>query len=109
MSTTPIKKTIGYHEQESFRGGTEIIVHTLETLNEEARFACELMRHLSIVAGCPDGTDCYGKQKFRLMTPEEVVQRATEIASISFAEFRKRGLAVDLPAPKSPTTKELAA
>ena len=62
-----------------------------ETLRLEARIALELMQHFGIIAGHPDGVDDSGRQKMRMLTPDEVVERACEIAHSATTEFMSRG------------------
>lgn len=78
-------------------GHTEIIVQESEVPFPQAKFAMELMRHLAIAAGVPDGYDTVGRQKLRLMTEEEVVARASKIAELSWKEFRTRNWLLDIP------------
>ncbi len=75
----------------------KVIVHRTEAPGDEAEFAMRLMGHIAIAAGHPDGEDAGGRQKLRLLTPEEVAKRACEIASHSFTEFRARGWMIDFP------------
>ena len=88
-----------YIESPNYKGGTEIIVCQTQVLFAEAQFANDLMKHLAIVAAVPDGEDDCGRQKFRLMTEEEVVERATAIASLAFGLHGYNGLILELPTP----------
>lgn len=87
-----------YIEYPTYKG-TEIVVCQTEMEEPRARLASELLR-VSIVACVPDGEDSSGKQKFRLMTPEETVERATTIASLAWNVYRDRGWILDVPLPK---------
>lgn len=93
-------------EVSGFRGETEIkICHTVHP-DQEAHFAMHLMDHLGIAVATDDGEDSAGRHKLRLQTPDEVVQRACDIAQKAFAEFEKRGWMLALPLPKPPKSKE---
>jgi len=89
-----------YIERKSYKGGTDIVICQTEIEYPQARLASELMRHLAIVAAVPDGVDEAGRQKLRLMTEPEVVERATKIADLAWAEYRKRNWLLDVPLPK---------
>lgn len=88
-----------YIEYPSYKG-TEISICQTEMEEPRARLASELMRHLAIVAVVPDGEDNSGRQKVRLMTPAEIVDRATEIADLAWNKYRSRGWILDVPLPK---------
>lgn len=62
-----------------------------ERVSTSAQLAVNLMQHFAIVAGEPDGVDNVGRQKMRLLTPEEVVSRACEIADAAYTQFKERG------------------
>lgn len=62
-------------------------VHNKYMPNPKAMFAMDLMKHVGIVLGEPDGEDSAGRAKFRLATPEELVARAVAIADLAFATF----------------------
>ena len=89
-----------YIEHKTYKGGTDIAICQTEIEHPQARLASELMRHLAIVAAVPDGVDEAGRQKLRLMTEPEVVERATKIADLAWAEYRKRNWLLDVPLPK---------
>jgi hypothetical protein len=56
-----------------------------------AAYAADLLLRASLVAAMPDGYDDAGRQKMRMMTPDEAALRACEIAQAAFDEFEKRG------------------
>lgn len=80
-------------------GVTEIKICQTEVPHPQAQIANDLMKQLAIVAAVPDGEDAAGRQKLRLMTPEEVVARATNIADLAWKEYRTRGWLLDIPLP----------
>jgi hypothetical protein len=45
----------------------------------------------------PDGETSSGDQKYRLLTPEEVVERAVAIAELTFQRLIEQGYALTLP------------
>lgn len=49
-------------------------------LDLRAELALRFATHFAVVAGIPDGEDEAGRQKLRLLTPDEVVLRSFEIA-----------------------------
>ena len=67
-----------------------------------AQFAMELSKQLGVALACPDGEDSSGKQKFRMLTPEEVAERACAISESMFAGFEDRGWILDLPSCEEP-------
>lgn len=97
---------IQYIEVPGYRGETDIkICHTVIG-NQEAEFARAMMKHLAIGTADIDGEDSAGRQKCRLMTPSEIVQRACDISQAAFAEFEKRGWMLAVPLPKPPKSKD---
>jgi hypothetical protein len=84
--------------RETRYGGTHHEIMQLELPNAQSQFAMELMRHLAICAGAPDGEDSSGRQKGRLMTPAEVVARAVEIADTAWLQFKEKNWILRVPA-----------
>lgn len=68
-----------------------IAVTQTEVLNLKARLSATLIEKWGMVAGIPDGEDSAGRSKLRLLTPQEVVDRATETADIVVDAFRTLG------------------
>lgn len=98
--------SLNYIERPLFRkGSTEVVICHTKLPSHQGRFAEELMRHLAIVAAVPDGEDSLGRQKFRLMTEEEAVTRATKMAELAWAEFEKRNWILEVPLPKVGNTE----
>lgn len=89
-----------YIERPTYKG-TEIQVVERTVPEAQAQYAMSLMKHFGIVAGTPDGEDSSGRQKLRLATPKEIVERACTIAELAFQEFENRDWLLDLPAPKA--------
>lgn len=68
-----------------------VIVHDDEILQFEGDLACRLIERWGVVAAAPDGEDAAGRQKIRLGTPEEVVDRACACAALMTEQLRLRG------------------
>ena len=66
-------------------------------LNQRARFAASFIERWGAVAAIPDGEDSSGRQALRMMTPQELVNRACETADLLFAGLIKAGWAVEVP------------
>ena len=75
----------------------DLMVHETEMLELEASFACDMMKHLGIVACKSGGEDTSGRQKLALLTPVEVVDRALAISQYAFEKFREKGLVAVVP------------
>lgn len=56
----------------------------------EARMAVDMLVKWGMVAASPDGEDSAGRQKLRLATPEELVERAIQCADLLCAKMRER-------------------
>ena len=67
-------------------------------LNQRARFAVSFVERWGAVAATPDGMeDSAGRQALRMMTPTELVTRATETADLLFVVLIANGWAVEVP------------
>jgi len=73
--------------------------------DDRAAFAAALLERWGMVCAQPDGEDSAGRQRLRLMTPAELVERACQVTEAAFAEFRKRDWLLDLPVPPIPNDK----
>ena len=67
------------------------------SLNQRARFATQFIERWGAVAAIPDGEDSVGRQKLRMMTPQELVTRATQTAEYLFAVLNANGWTVEVP------------
>jgi len=74
--------------------------HPSQALGFRAELARDIAVRLALVAAMPDGEDSSGRQKFRMMEPDEVADRACAIADQLVGEFERREWMIDLPAPK---------
>jgi len=79
-------------------------VHETEIPNWEARLATALIERWGVVVADNDGEDAAGRSKLRLLSPQETVGRACDIAAAAVEQFRTRGWVVNLP-----TLAEIAA
>src|SRR4051812_7981894 len=75
----------------------EVVFHSTEAPTEEARMAMVFCEKWGMVSGDSDGEDSAGRQKFKLSSVEDVVSRATTMATTLFDEFRKRGWLLKVP------------
>src|SRR5687767_8846104 len=91
---------MNYIVRETWKGGTDVAICRTEVPNEQGELARDLISRFAIIAATPDGEDSSGRQKLRLMTEEECVDRAVHIAALAWEEFRERGWIVDIPLPK---------
>lgn len=78
--------------QKRFEDGGQIIIVEQEALEQEARIAQEMIAKWGMVAGVPDGEDSSGRLRLRLMTPQELVDRAFETAKLFMAYARQNNL-----------------
>lgn len=84
---------------ESFRsnGQPQVTVHQSEHMEMPARMATVFIEKWGMVAGMSDGEDSAGRHKVRLATPDEVVDRACEMATLAMASFAEREWLTDVP------------
>jgi len=87
---------IGFLKRKSYKG-TEIVVYQQRAFDAEAELAAQMIERWGMSAAIEDGEDSAGRAKIRLLTPEELVQRACETAEQAMEEFNKRGWILDLP------------
>ena len=92
------KMDIGFFEKKGYQG-SEAILYKKTAACQRAQFAMELVAR-SITVGSDAGEDSAGRAKARPTPPEEMAERACEIADAAFNEFEKRGWLLELPAPQ---------
>ncbi len=80
-----------------FGGGVQVRHHPSIMPNETAKLACEFVSRWGMVASITDGEDSSGRQKLRLATPEEVVERAVTIAESLMDRLNDNGHLQKLP------------
>ena len=75
--------------------------HCLINENEhpelEAKMAISFIEKWGMISGMDDGEDSSGRQKIRMATPEEVVERAFQIAKLTMDKARKDRLIHNAP------------
>jgi hypothetical protein len=62
----------------------------------EADFAESLIARWGMVAAIPDGEDSQGRSRLRLQTPQELIDRAFEVARIFMVRLESEGHLRDL-------------
>jgi hypothetical protein len=77
----------------------QVMCHRTFQPNGAAELAMRLAERWGMVAVIPDGVDDAGRQKLRLMTPDEIVERATSTAEAIYLKMHDKGWMVDVPAP----------
>jgi hypothetical protein len=71
--------------------------HTRVQLDPRAGFALQCLERWGMVAGATDGEDSAGRAKLRSMAPDEMVERACDVADKAYAAFEARGWTLTLP------------
>lgn len=74
-----------------------IQVYDTITLDYKARIAASLLERWGPVLAATDGESSDGRQKIRALTPEEIAQKACNIAEATMAEFEHRGWLINIP------------
>lgn len=80
-------------ETDRFKG---LHIHERQSLSHVARFALDLIRAGSAPA-VPDGETSTGFPKYRVYTPEELVDRSMQIAELTFAALEQRRWSLEAP------------
>jgi len=78
-------------------GFEKLGIHENEVFEQEAEVARELICRWGMVAAEVDGEDSSGRAKFRLQTPEELVDRAFQTARMFMSAARATELVHVLP------------
>ncbi len=91
-------KLIDYIVQPTYNGA-EVKVVRLTIPTPQAELAMTLIERWGMVAGDVDGEDSAGRQKIRLQTPDELIERACKTAEAAMAEFQQRGWMMAIPKP----------
>lgn len=76
-----------------------VVVRTQE-LAGPAKVAVEMATHWGMIAGTPDGEDSAGRQKLRLLSPDELSNRACQTAQALWMRFERLGWLVAIPEPR---------
>lgn len=80
-----------------FEKSFNLLHHSKHAPDPRMDFARQLITHFGVIAGAPDGEDAAGRQKGKLLEPDEVVNRAIAITEKAFAAFEERGWLIELP------------
>ena len=75
------------------------VYHT-RVMTSRAQAISAMVERWGMVAAVPDGEDAAGRQRLRLMTPAELVERATDTVDLMFGYFDAAGLFVEIPVPE---------
>ena len=92
--------TIRVQTRKDFRGRPDQVLTELLQFDVEGKIVIDLITRWGMVAAIPDGEDSSGRQKLRLMTPEELVERAVSTAHIFVEQAKRESLAIELPEPE---------
>lgn len=74
-----------------------IAVHGKTVCSPEMSFVLDCIKAWGLVGAVEDGESSDGRQKLRLHTTAEVVERAFSLAEMAFAQGAQRGWAVMMP------------
>jgi len=91
---------------EGYRKG-RVLIYSTKAPTRRAILAMQLLERWGMVAAHEDGEDTAGRQKFRLLLPDELVSRACETADQAIMEIEKRGWYLEIPAPTDATEDAL--
>jgi hypothetical protein len=95
--TFKIADEVEYQYRDRLVDSRQIVEKPMRFATQEARLATVLIEKWGMVAGQPDGEDSAGRAKFRIMTPDDVVSRACNVAERAVQAFKRRGWLVPLP------------
>ena len=93
-------KDIGFMIADRFRLKEPVLYNKL-LFGMEAKIAIEMVQRWGVIAAMDDGEDSAGRHRVRLMTTEELVQRACDSAQKLTEEFEKREWVLKLPEPQT--------
>jgi hypothetical protein len=91
--------TIRVQTRKDFRGRPDQVLTELLQFDVEGKIVIDLITRWGMVAAMPDGEDSAGRQKLRLMTPEELVERAVESARLFVKVAKDESLCIMLDEP----------
>ena len=74
-----------------------VLMGETEQPEAEAKLAFAFLERWSLVMGATDGEDSAGRQKLKLMEPQELVDRAFTIAHLAIDKARSTGLIHQVP------------
>lgn len=91
---------------DSIKGHVKPIVHKTHEPYTVARIAMSMAERWGMVAAMPDGEDSAGRQKLRVLTPEELANKACATAAALWKEFGERDWFYENPMPIAVSKKE---
>lgn len=72
-------------------------MHLKYAPNDKIKFAEDMIQRWGMVAGIPYGEDSTGRQKLRMLEPDELVKRACDTAEKAYEAFKERGWLQEMP------------
>jgi hypothetical protein len=79
---------------------TEHNIYRTKEIFTVGKIALNFIERWGMVAAVPDGEDSTGRSKSRLMTEEEVVNRAVKTATLLWEKFQELDWFLDVPLPQ---------
>lgn len=76
----------------------EVVMHDTEAPDAEGRFALSLVERFGLVAADAGLETSTGHAQFRVLPPEDVVDRAFILSRLAFARLRSEGMMTAIPA-----------
>lgn len=86
-----------YHAEKTYSGVTQHVLCD-RAESHAAKVAIEFITKWGMVAAVEDGEDSAGRQKLRLATPEELVDRAVITAKLLYERLEAEGELIDTSA-----------
>lgn len=86
-----------YKVLDRYEDRKELFVHETENLDRVGEIAFDLIRTNGFLTGCPDGEDSQGRAKMKLLSPEDLVDRAFAIAETFMSVAKDREHIVTAP------------
>lgn len=83
--------------QRNTYGEPTVVIYETIAPNFKAKLALDLMTRFGLMTADGGGEDTAGRQKFNLLPPAVVVERACEMAEVAWAEFERRGWLLEIP------------
>lgn len=78
-------------------GGNEIRLTKTWVPNEVGELAIRFATHFGVIAATESGEDSQGRAKIALQSPQQVIDRACEMAQLLTDKMKANGWIVDLP------------
>ncbi len=88
-----------YEKEDAYGRGKSIHIARSKVLGQHAEMVNELIERWGMIASIQDGEDSKGRSKLRLMTPQELVDRAMATSKAAFKAIESEGWILDVPIP----------